>query len=329
MRKILLLKKEYVWEEPKHLFQACHASTCLKNEQGDLLVAYFGGTREGAQDVGIWLSRKIKGVWQEPRRIKYMYGLPHWNPVLHRDGEKIILYYKVGHNCTDWYTMVTESDDFGETWTEAREAIPGDHTSRIVTKNRILVTEDGRWLAGTSSEYKPKWDCCIEISEDKGKSWSIHPIPFAHPGEPEKTTGVIQPALWQSDENTFHCLMRSTEGYVYRSDSTDNGNTWCEAYPTDIPNNNSGITVEKLSDSTLVLVYNPVGGDWGARTPLSAAISQDNGKSWSKCFDFETAEGEYSYPYVTTDGKTVDLVYTWNRLNIVHCEFALQEKTKM
>ncbi|WP_052737040.1 exo-alpha-sialidase [Paenibacillus algorifonticola] len=38
-------------------------------------------------------------------------------------------------------------------------------------------------------------------------------------------------------------LLRSTEGFIFRSDSNDDGRTWCQAYPTPLPNNNSGIDV--------------------------------------------------------------------------------------
>lgn len=337
MKKIVCLEKEFVWERPHDLFAFNHAATCIKNEQGDLLTVYSGGTFEATPDYALWMSRKIGGQWQEPKRIKYIYGLPHFNPVLHAEGDKIILYYKVGQNCSQWYTVVTESYDFGETWTPMEEAIPDDHTSRVVTKNNILVTEDGRWLGPCSTEDAEHWDCHIEISEDKGKTWVKHNIPITHwECEMEdrdydlirmwKADGVIQPALWQSDENTFHCLMRSTRGFIYRSDSTDGGNTWCEAYPTQLPNNNSSITVAQLEDQTLVLVLNPNEGNHGIRTPLSVLISEDNGATWYGQYDLETEEGEFSYPYVITDGKTVDVVYTWKNEKIAHCVLCVQDE---
>ena len=347
MKKIHISRKEFVWDDPSGLYKACHVSTCLKNENGDLLTAYFGGTKEGAPDLGIWLSRKIDGKWQQPRRIKYMYGFQHWNPVLHRDGDKVLLYYKVGHGTHDWYTLVTESRDFGETWSESREAVPGDHRPRVVTKNNILVADDGRWFGGSSTEGELDHDCFIDISTDRGVTWNMHPIPFEHRYLPHrgkiewegirelwmsdpdivlKWDGVIQPTLWQSEKNVFHCLMRSSRGRIYRSDSRDGGETWCQAYPTDLPNNNCGINVVQLRDRTLVLFLNPVDVNWGERTPLSAVISEDNGQTWSDYFDLETAEGEYSYPYAVTDVSAIDLTYTWRRKKIVHCEITLEEQ---
>lgn len=326
--EIEIIARGFLSVNPSKCFRECHAATCVKDEKDNLLVAYFAGTKEGAPDVGIWISRRIDGIWQEPRRIKYLYDMPHWNPILHRDGDKVLLYYKVGQSPRTWYTLVTESYDFGETWTESREAVPGDHTSRIATRNKFLVTEDGRWLAGNSSESATAWDCSIDISEDKGQTWSLYPIVFDHSAldmtnRKDAYTGVIQPALWQSSENKIHCLMRSTEGWIYRSDSVDGGQTWSAAYPTDMPNNNSGITVTQLPDQRLVMVYNPNGSNWGARTPLSVAVSDDNGQNWTKCLDLETAPGEYSYPYLISEGNRVWVVYTWNRKNIGWCEMQI------
>ena len=45
----------------------CHASSIMELSDGTLLCTWFGGTRERAKDVKIWLARKPKGgTWQEP-----------------------------------------------------------------------------------------------------------------------------------------------------------------------------------------------------------------------------------------------------------------------
>ena len=68
------------------------------------------------------------------------------------------------------------------------------------------------------------------------------------------------------------------------------------------------------------MVYNPNGENWGARTPLSVAISEDNGQTWTRVLDLETAPGEYSYPYLISEGNHIWVVYTWNKKNIAWCE---------
>ena len=48
---------------------SCHASTIEQTTNGVLLCAWFGGTEEGALDVGIWLSRQIDGTWTKPQQV--------------------------------------------------------------------------------------------------------------------------------------------------------------------------------------------------------------------------------------------------------------------
>ena len=58
----------------------CHASTVVKYE-GSLYAAWFGGTKEGHDDVGIWLSQRTDGAWAAPECMASG-DVPHWNPVL-------------------------------------------------------------------------------------------------------------------------------------------------------------------------------------------------------------------------------------------------------
>lgn len=347
MKHLQLIQKEFVWDEPENFYHACHVSTVARNEKGDLAVAYFAGTKEGALDLGIWLSRKIDGAWQPPLRIKYMYGFQHWNPILRYDGSgRLCLMYKVGHNVQEWYTLISESDDFGENWNHSREAVQGDHTPRISTKNRLIIQEQN-WFGGTSVETNTTHDSFIDVSRDGGKTWALHPIPFDHiihdqvgkiewegieelwasdPNVVLRWDGVIQPTLWVRGPGKLSCLMRSSRGYLYRSDSDDNGATWCKAYPTKLPNNNCGIDIAQISKDILVLFYNPVSVNWGERTPLSASISTDGGHTWSEPWNLETEPGEYSYPFAISNGNLIDLTYTWRRKKIVHCVLEVCDK---
>ncbi len=59
------------------------------------------------------------------------------------------------------------------------------------------------------------------------------------------------------------------------------------------------------------------------RTPLTLAISYDEGRTWATRRDVENEPGEYSYPTLmeAADGS-VHLVYTWRRERIrwIHFE---------
>lgn len=309
-------KKEYVFEGMVP-FRECHASTLVRLPGGELLTAWFGGTKEGKDDVMIWLSRRHADGWSGPVCVTREEGIPHWNPVLFQsDGDTVNLYYKVGRQIPYWKTMVMESRDGGATWSEAREVVPGDEGGRGPVKNKPIRCSNGRLLAPASIEQGP-WRCFIDVSSD-GVAWEKKQIPVSDPG-----VNMIQPTLWEAPQGHVHALMRSSAGFVYRSDSEDYGETWSPAYATSMPNNNSGLDCARLEDGRIALVCNPVEKDWGPRSPLTLFLSGDNGETFQKLTDLETEPGEYSYPAVIAHGNTLHITYTWNRKSIAYREMEL------
>ncbi len=303
-------------------FLQCHASTVLRNKKGEYLVAWFGGTYEKHDDVGIWFSSGRPGRWSAPVEIAKIREDPHWNPVLSRSPSgDIILFFKVGKTIDHWETWYLASGDEGRTWSAPRELVPGDKGGRGPVRNKPIVLSDGTWLAPASDEKKGVWNAFTDRSEDGGKTW--RPTPFiginrdSIPGE-----GVIQPALWESSPGNVHMLLRSSAGVICHSDSEDYGRTWSPVYKTTLPNPNSGIDLTRLQDGRLVLVFNRDGKNWGARRPLTLAVSSDNGKTWPTLLDIETGmEGEeFSYPSIISFGDTVAVTYTWKRERVAFVE---------
>lgn len=292
-----------------------HASTFLELKNGGVIAAWFQGTREGAADVAIFGSRRIGDVWTESSILaKAVPDMPHWNPVLRRgDDGRIVLYFKVGPNCSYWRTFYTESYDEGLTWSPPSELVLGDESGgRGPVRNKCLKLPNGRWLAPASCEIG-EWRSFIDRSEDDGRTWTRSAkIRIVNPG---KGRGTIQPTLWLDFSGVVHAYMRSSIGYIYESISRNNGETWSTAKPTELPNNNSGIDLVKASNGTLYLAMNPVSGNWAPRSELVIMCSADNGHSWQL---FETLEkepeGEFSYPCIREISPGILAVsYTWNR----------------
>ena len=310
-----LLRAEFLYE--KAPFPSVHASTIAETRDG-LVTAWFGGTREGAPDVGIWLSRHEKGSWTAP--VEVATGTqpdgtrhPCWNPVLFQiaDGD-LTLFYKVGPTPRTWWGMSRSSRDNGRTWSDARR-LPDGVLGPI--KNKPVRLADGTILSPSSTETPEQpslWRIHFERSVDRGSTWTIVRPAIAQGGVEHHS---IQPSILVHPGGKLQAIGRSRAGRLFETWSSDNGQTWDPVSLTTLPNPSAGTDAVTLRDGRHLLVYNhtPKG-----RTPLNVAISRD-GKTWAAALVLERDAGEYSYPAViqTSDGL-VHVTYTWKRERIRH-----------
>ncbi|HSN10478.1 MAG TPA: exo-alpha-sialidase, partial [Propionibacteriaceae bacterium] len=77
----------------------------------------------------------------------------------------------------------------------------------------------------------------------------------------------------------------------------------------------------------LFLVNNPVGVNWGPRTPLTLSWSGDDGTSWMPLLDLETGVGEFSYPAIVGDAERLLVSYTGDRRSIEVRELRVTGRT--
>ena len=296
-------------------FKSSHASTIVKMPNGNLMSAFFAGTAEGNKDIRIWYST-YDGKWSEPKQMASSDPVAHWNPVLVNYGSYVRLYYKVGMEIPYWVTKYTDSYDCGKTWTEPKELVTDDTTGgRGPVKNKVLITKSGKIIAPASSE-QGEWKAFFDISEDGGNTWTRTDFVVAKNSK-GKTVGMIQPTLWEDSEGNIHAMFRTQAGWIYRSDSTDGGYTWCEAYQTNLMNNNSGIDCVTTDNGWVWLVYTPVGME--VRNRLILSVSKDNGETWQDVTTLEESVNlfaEYSYPAIIAEGNNLYITYTYNRKTI-------------
>jgi predicted neuraminidase len=292
---------------------SCHASTLIETENG-LAVAWFGGTREGDSDVGIWLSRQEAGKWLPAQEVATgvqadgTTRYPCWNPVLFQPKDSpLMLFYKVGPTPAKWWGEVMTSADCGKTWSVARH-LPQGILGPI--KNKPVQLPCGDILAPTSSEHDG-WRVHFERSSDNGATWVATP-----PVNDGKAIGAIQPSVLLLKDGTLQAVGRTRQKKVFNVRSSDGGKTWGEMALLDLSNPNSGTDAVTLKDGRHLLVYNPV---TQGRSPLVVALSED-GTTWKEVLTLEDEpKKEFSYPAViqAADGN-VHITYTWKRLKVRH-----------
>lgn len=291
-------------------FASCHASSIVETEGGRLLAAWFGGRDEGAKDVQIWGSIFDGQRWSEPQVWGSEPGQPCWNPVLFRTVRgTLYLWYKAGPNPQQWSGYVRTSVDGGKSWSMP-QMLPAGQFGPVRAKP--IQRGDGTILAGTSIESYRNWTPYVDLSTDDGKTWrrsNAFPLPGKH--------HQIQPALFETSDGSIVALLRSRDPRkICRAVSRDGGRTFTAAAETDLPNPNAGIDVVRAPSGELYLIYNH---SVLARTPLSLARSQDEGKTWKRLCDLETEAGEYSYPaMIWSSAEVLEITYTWRRTHIKH-----------
>ena len=300
-----------------------HASHILPLPGGEVYAVFFYGSREGNPDIRIYGAlRSAAGRWSEAEPLTEDDNIPDWNPVLfRREDGTVFLFYKSGPDCSYWHTRCRISTDNCRSWGEAFDLVPGDIGGRGPVRNKPIYLADGSILAPGSTEIG-EWKCYFDRSTDGGITWQRSEdvrLGDAWLGKYENLQGrgIIQPTIWQTEQG-IHALMRSSEGYIFRTDSPD-GIRWCAPYPTHLPNNNSGIDAVKLPDGRIILCCNPVAANWGQRTPLSLYISEDNGITFNLLTHLYTdSRGGYAYPALQYEDGKLHISYTWDRLSIVY-----------
>jgi predicted neuraminidase len=308
-------KTEFIYEQAP--FPQCHAST-IAESTGGLVTAWFGGTREGHPDVGIWVSRQENGRWAPP--VEVANGVqadgkrhPTWNPVLFQPKSgPLLLFYKVGPSPREWWGVMRTSTDGGKNWSDARR-LPDGILGPV--KNKPVELADGSLLCPSSTETsntperRGEWRVHFERTADLGQTWTK-----AAPSTKDSEQG-IQPSILFHGGTVLQAIGRTRMGRLFTTWSRDAGKTWSHVQPTALPNPSSGTDAVTLADGRHVLIYNDTAH---GRTPLSVGLSRD-GFSWSKPIDLETEPGEYSYPAViqTRDGM-IHVTYTWMRERVKH-----------
>lgn len=305
-------------------YPSCHASTIAQNSRGELVAAWFGGTKERDPDVCIYVSRLVDGHWLTPLLVAdgvQAEGprLPTWNPVLFQPKEgPLFLFYKVGPKPSEWWGLYRTSTDGGVTWSEATR-LPDGVFGPI--KNKPVVLSDGSWLSPSSREDgEAGWRIHFEQSRDQGKTWSL-----LGPVTSKLGLGAIQPSILFLGKERLAAISRTRNGVLSTCWSENNGATWSELLPLGLPCPNSGTDAVTLADGRHLLVYNHSATTYerptkGLRYPINVAISND-GLNWRPVLtlDAKPCKAGYAYPAViqAADGR-VHITYTWDRKRIKH-----------
>jgi predicted neuraminidase len=134
--------------------------------------------------------------------------------------------------------------------------------------------------------------------------------------------GNLQPAVVALSDRHLLALCRrggdyepGNDGNVVQTESHDGGKTWSDGIEAAFPNPNAAVELIRLRNGHLLFVYNNSANN---RTPLTAAISTDNGRTWPHLRNIAEGPGDYAYPSAV-EGKdgTIHITFTSDERTVI------------
>ena len=239
-----------------------------------------------------------------------------------QDG-RIALFYLVKDSLQDCRPVMRTSSDEGENWSDPVQMIPDEDVGYYVMNNdRVVQLESGRLVAPLSRHHGPSWDkwtaygrVSCYLSDDGGRTWRRSKTVLTGEQDDGGRVMLQEPGVVELEDGRLMMFCRTNAGCQYVSYSEDGGETWSAVQPSDIRSPRSPASIERIpSTGDLLMVWNnhesiPPSLK-GKRTPLSVAISRDDGKTWEKPKTlYEDPKGWYCYTAIHFADERVILAH--------------------
>lgn len=215
--------------------------------------------------------------------------------------------------------MFLRSTDEAKTWSAPVACITDPLGYYVVNNDRLVQLSSGRLLVPAARHvlkgqegFHPGQALCA-ISDDNGQTWRLSDSLLSVPETVR--SGLQEPLVLELQDGRVLMLCRTSDGAQYRSISTDGGVTWSDPERTNLLSPTSPATVERIPGrGDLLLVWNDHTdvdeSRRGKRTPLRAALSKDDGRTWHVVKTLEDlADGWYCYIAMDFVGDQVLLGY--------------------
>ncbi|HXK59203.1 MAG TPA: sialidase family protein [Acidobacteriota bacterium] len=299
-----------------------HAPSVTTLPDGRLMAAWFSGPYEASVHQVILGSFSSDGGlnWTPARVIQDWPHRSDFDPAFVIDGSRVWLFFSVGrHNRypfvqnekkhvgpDSFSTYYRLSNDSGQSWSEARLA-----AERVFCRSNGIRLSSGELLVPI---YRVPSSGGVLKSSDGGNSWQAF-------GKIATETGGGEPAVAELSDGRIMMILRTRDGFLWRSFSSDRGETWSAPENTGITAAASSHALLRRRNGDLVLAHND--SKPPARTNLTVRVSCDDGQSWGEPLKVAEVmlprEGEevwgrqVSYPSLT---ETADgtVVVVWTRI---------------
>lgn len=288
-----------------------HASSITELDNGDLLLAFYGGSGEYESETAVFGARLARGSdrWSNPAVLATSPMVAMGNPVIWQapDG-RTWLFFVVRPGPT-WSTSrigAKISEDRGHTWSDTFMVTYDEGT---MVRSRPVALADGHYLLPIYHETgaNPDWTAPDTSSiflrfDPETREWSRSNPVYSRMGNLQAAVVELAPGHLLALCRRGGDYEPGNDGYVVRTESRDAGKTWTPGVETEFPNPNAAVELIKLRSGTLLFVYNH---SMDERSPLRAVASTDGGRTWPRQLDLASGAGSFSYPTAiqTTNGR--------------------------
>lgn len=211
------------------------------------------------------------------------------------DGAILLVFMRqFGHTPHVATQYVWKSSDEGRSFKPVSEFAVRGHFSlcnAVVKRHssgRLLLPSSvvGRMGDGP---YSHSYDGGLLYSDDDGRTWSEAKNRVKLP-----MRGVMEPHVEETRDGRVLMVMRNQLGSLFLSESKDRGESWSKPQVTGlrVPESCPELTrIPRTGDLLMIwnnAEYDPSFGHFGKRTPLTAAVSRDEGRTWGHFRDIES-----------------------------------------
>lgn len=277
---------------------------------------------ESSDDGRIWSRRRV--LQENIGQTNVMsVTLRRLRPDAMFDGP-IGFFYLVKNSPTNLHVYLRISNNEGATFGEPIQVTspPGYH---VLNNDRVTVLSTGRIVvpvatSANGAQNDHYTSACL-LSDDQGKTWRRSKTAVDY-----GKRGAMEPEVIELKDGHLLMHIRTQLGHIAFSESTDGGETWTEAKSWGVAAPEAPSTLRRIpSTGDLLLIWNNSvqegEGHGGLRTPLAAAVSSDEGKTWSKPILLESnLQQTYAYTSLIFHHGRALLTYyvappTWNPLS--------------
>ncbi len=212
---------------------------------------------------------------------------------------QIALFYLVKNSLQDCKPVIRWSADEAKTWSAPTKCIPDQEGYFVLNNDRVIQLADGRLVVPVALHNKSNWNepdwqgtVMCYLSDDYGQSWKKSHSELKAFDKQGNRLVAQEPGVVELKHGRLMMFCRSDAGCQLLSYSTDRGVTWSPLQKSDIISPRSPASIERIPQTgDLLMAWNDHARIDSSlqekRSPLTVAVSQDEGKTWSYIKDLE------------------------------------------